>query len=78
MNINSLQDSTHGTWAHYLEIAIPLTALTIWIAVGLHSNRVGRDESEGSVLYRLQWPLHFVRRLMRRSGKREDAFEGVV
>lgn len=79
MNIHNLQDSTHGTWAHYLESAIPLTALTIWIAVGLHSNRVGRAEDDSNLLYRLQWPIRSVKRLMKRSGKTEaNAFEGVV
>jgi hypothetical protein len=78
MNINSLQDSTNGTWAHYFEIAIPLTALTIWIVVGLQSNLVSRAEADG-LLYRLQWPIRSVKWLMKRNGKIEaNASEGVV
>jgi len=79
MNIISLQDSTHGTWAHYFEWAIPLTAVTIWIAVGLHSNRFSRTEDDGNLLYQLQWPIRSVKRLVKRSGKTEaNTFEGVV
>jgi hypothetical protein len=79
MNINSLQDSTHGTWAHYVELAIPLTAITVWIVVGLHSNRVSRAEDDGNLLYRMQWPIRSVMRLMKRSGKTQvNTFEGVV
>jgi len=79
MNINTLQDSTHGTWAHYVEVAIPLTVLTIWIIVGLHSNQVNRDEGHGSLLYRFQWPIRSVKDLMKRNRKTEGkAFEGVV
>ena len=78
MNIHNLEDGTHGTWGHYFEIAIPLTALTIWIVVSLRSNRVSRAEADG-LLYRLQWPIRSVRWLMERNGKTEaNAFEGVV
>jgi len=79
MNMNTLQDSAYGTWAHYLELAIPLTAVTVWVAVGLHSNKVSRDEPDNNLIYRLQWPIHSAMRLMQRS-KRAKAkdFEGVV
>ena len=79
MNMTTLQDSTHGTWAHYVESAIPLTVLTIWIVVGLHSTRVGRDEANDSLLYRLQWPIRSVKDLLKRNRKTASkAFEGVV
>jgi hypothetical protein len=77
MNINSLEDATHGTWAHYLELAIPLTAVTVWIVVGLHGYRVGGDELHNNLLYRLQWPVHSAKRLMKRSREaKAKEFEG--
>jgi Mg2+ and Co2+ transporter CorA len=79
MNINSLQDSAYGTWAHYFELAIPLTAVTVWITVALHSKKVSRDESDNDLLYRLQWPLHSAKRFMRHSKRvKAKEFEGVV
>ena len=80
MNISGLQESTHATWAQYVEFALPLTAVTIWIVVGLHSNKVGRDEPENDLLYRLLWPIHSAKRLMKHSrrAKKAKEFEGVV
>ncbi|KAF8873988.1 hypothetical protein BD779DRAFT_1568096, partial [Infundibulicybe gibba] len=36
MNIREIVDDTHGTLARYFEVAIPLTAVTIWIILAVH------------------------------------------
>lgn len=77
MNISSLQDGSLATPAEYLAVAIPLTALTIWVIVGLHSS-VGPDTPEHSFIQRLQWPYHSLQRAWRQAMQKKRVNEGVV
>lgn len=82
MNLVNLEDGSYGTLAHYFEVAIPLTCLTIWVIVGLHQSKAQHDDVENQetgVLYRLQWPIRsarYVITMMRKRRKRVS--EGVV
>ncbi|KIK63958.1 hypothetical protein GYMLUDRAFT_40170 [Collybiopsis luxurians FD-317 M1] len=40
MNVTALQDNTNGTIPHFLAVAIPLTALTVWVMMTqYHANK---------------------------------------
>ncbi|KAF4613938.1 hypothetical protein D9613_007713 [Agrocybe pediades] len=77
MNISSLQDGSLGTPAEYLAVAIPLTAVTIWVIVGLHSSQGGPEDAH-TFVSRLQWPYRSLQRIWRRLWQRKRVNEGVV
>jgi Mg2+ and Co2+ transporter CorA len=66
MNIQSLQDGSRGTVPHYLAVALPLTAVSIWIIMALHttSSRFD-DEPPPTFLNRLRWPFQALQELIR-------------
>jgi hypothetical protein len=63
MNVKELSADTSGTIAHYVETAIPLTLVTIWIIVALRGKHPtdGEDEEPMSVWGRLWWPARMMR-----------------
>jgi len=75
MNITSLAPGSGGLLSHYLAIALPLTAVTIWVLVALHG-RPRLEEEQSTFLNRLRWPLRSVKQMVRRKGKKE--YVGVV
>ncbi|KDR66162.1 hypothetical protein GALMADRAFT_148072 [Galerina marginata CBS 339.88] len=76
MNLSNLQSGSFGTVANYLAVSLPLTAVTIWIIVGLHSSKTYHDEPETSLFYRLRWPIRSLKKLFKR--RQRGGFEGVV
>lgn len=48
----------------YIELAIPLTAVTIWIILSLQS-KAHLDEPEPSIWSQMWWPFTSVKRLIR-------------
>lgn len=55
MNIRELDEGVYGTLLHYVEAALPLTVVTIWIVVAFQSHYVANDP-DASMLRRLLWP----------------------
>ncbi|KZP22947.1 hypothetical protein FIBSPDRAFT_469777 [Athelia psychrophila] len=62
MNIRILSDGTHGTLAHYFAVAIPLTALTIWLIVAFQSKKYFAEGKEATVFRNLLWPYKYAKR----------------
>ncbi|KAG6829590.1 hypothetical protein H0H87_010739 [Tephrocybe sp. NHM501043] len=63
MNIKDFVPGTEGTAAHYLEVAIPLTGLTIWVVVAFQSKFI---YPEGTGLFkRFAWPVQLCLNLLR-------------
>ncbi|KAJ3510345.1 hypothetical protein NLJ89_g4728 [Agrocybe chaxingu] len=76
MNIVDLQDGSYGTLSHYFEVALPLTAVTIWIIMALHTSR---GEEGNTFLQRLRWPIRSAQQAFRLAiRKRKKANTGVV
>lgn len=80
MNVKNFDDDPHirGTLIHYLETAIPLTAITIWIIVASQTNAPGTGTHEHG-WQRLAWPIHIVMNILlfRWMTRREDS-DGVT
>lgn len=67
MNIQEINPGTLGSLEHYFEVAIPLTAVTIWIIVAFQGKWTSNEGSSGrNMLTRLLWPYMAVRRLFGR------------
>jgi len=73
MNINNLQDGSHGTLAEYLAVAIPLTAITIWVIMALHSSKARMEESDKGFIHRLRWPITELLQTWKRKRMRGNA-----
>jgi hypothetical protein len=81
MNIRLFEDGTHGTMAQYLAVTVPLTAITIWIMVGLRWQ--DSQDNEKPLVYQLGWPIRYSQQLTKRMTKRfikrnKKMNEGVV
>ncbi|KAF8199527.1 hypothetical protein BJ912DRAFT_921939 [Pholiota molesta] len=81
MNVTIFQDGSHATLGQYLAVAAPLTAITIWIMVGLRWQV--SQENEKPLLYQLSWPIHYSQQMTKRMVKRlkkrdKNMNEGVV
>lgn len=57
MNIQAFTEDGHGKLTHYVALAVPLTAVSIWILVALH-NKDHHPDLEVSFATRLQWPVN--------------------
>lgn len=69
MNINDLVPDTLGTLAHYFEVAIPLTLITIWVVVTFQSKNI---YPEGTSLFtRLGWPVQLCLNLLNYKDSRQ-------
>ncbi|KAG6868349.1 hypothetical protein C0993_004689 [Termitomyces sp. T159_Od127] len=70
MNIQNLVPDTVGTLAHYFEVAIPLTMVTIWIVVTFQSKNI---YPEGTSLFtRLGWPVQLCLNLLKYKDGRQS------
>lgn len=56
MNVTELNDGSKPNVARYLELAIPLTAVTIWIIVSLQS-KAHLDDADPSMWSQIWWPV---------------------
>jgi hypothetical protein len=85
MNVRNFDDGTNikGTIAHYLETAIPLTAVTIWIIVASQTNAPGANRHSRG-WQRLAWPIYLTKRMLlfwrtkRRVDSDDDSDDDVV
>ena len=67
MNIKDLSPETFGTLAHYFEVAIPLTMVTIWVVVTFQSKSI---YPEGTSLFtRFGWPVQICLNLLKRQSE---------
>jgi len=55
MNVKEITEDGHGTLAHYVESALPLTLATIWIIVAFQSKHL--LPSHVNFWTRLAWPI---------------------
>ena len=58
MNVKELTDGGHGTLSHFIEAAIPLTLVTIWIFLAFQSEYALTDP-HANLFKKLLWPLTF-------------------
>lgn len=70
MNVTVLTDNTHGTLAHYFEIAASLMFVTIWTVIAFQSKHLFPTENP-TVWMRLMWPIMLYR--MWSNGKKPRA-----
>ncbi|KAF8873989.1 hypothetical protein BD779DRAFT_1568105 [Infundibulicybe gibba] len=70
MNVREIVDDTHGTLAHYFEVAIPLTAVTIWIILAVH-HRIRRQDPSQPFWSGLGWPVKPFSRWLGRKSREE-------
>jgi len=73
MNIKNLQDGSLGTIPEYLAYAIPLTAVTIWVIMALHSSKARMEESDKGFIHRLRWPITELLQTWKRKRRRGNA-----
>jgi len=76
MNITNLAPGSGGLLSHYLAIALPLTAVTIWVLVALHG-KPRLEAEQSSFLNRLRWPLRSVKQMVCRNLRKKE-YVGVV
>jgi hypothetical protein len=69
MNVIELNSGTYGSIAHYAEVTLPLTFVTIWIIVAFQSRFVLRDDD--SMWKKLLWPIALVQKLLSRPQRPE-------
>lgn len=63
MNVREIAPDTNGTLPHYVAAMVPLTALTVWLAIAV----TGRVERPGvSMIWHLLWPIVWVWQQLRR------------
>ncbi|KAJ6535926.1 hypothetical protein DFH09DRAFT_1179170 [Mycena vulgaris] len=81
MNVKEITPNTRGTLPHYLALALPLTAVTMWIIMAFQyrkkdpSRLIHEDEKETSMWSKLKWPVRSVRwRLKRVATSRTATF----
>ena len=55
MNIRELNAGTFGSLSHYIEAALPLTVVTIWIIVAYQSRFVLREDK--AMWKKFLWPI---------------------
>ncbi|KAF9485235.1 hypothetical protein BDN70DRAFT_871644 [Pholiota conissans] len=81
MNVTIVEDGAHASMGQYLAVAVPLTAVTIWIMVGLRWQGESQ-ETQKPFLYQLKWPIHYsqklAKRMVRRVKNKDSMNEGVV
>ncbi|TFK40046.1 hypothetical protein BDQ12DRAFT_601934 [Crucibulum laeve] len=71
MNIKEVAPDTSGRLSHYFASALPLTAVTVWIMLALHTKlHHGQDNPETSFVRQLSWPLDSFMRLFVQKKKR--------
>ncbi|KAG6889951.1 hypothetical protein C0995_013478 [Termitomyces sp. Mi166 len=70
MNIQDLVPNTFGTLAHYFEVAIPLTMITIWVVVTFQSKNIYPQGT--SLLTRFGWPVQLCLNLLKSKIGRES------
>ena len=70
MNVIELNQGTYVTLAHYVEAAVPLTLVTIWIIVAFQSRFVIREDD--AMWKKLLWPVALVQRFLPRQRRRLD------
>lgn len=70
MNVSNFDGDPNikGTLAHYLETAIPLTAVTIWIIIASQTNVPGMSRHERG-WQNLAWPFYVLMSIPRMSRK---------
>ncbi|KAJ7489584.1 hypothetical protein FB451DRAFT_693768 [Mycena latifolia] len=79
MNVKELTSNTNGTIPHYLALALPLTAVTIWIIMAFQyrnkdpNKLIHDDDRETSMWSKLKWPLGTLRRNFRRAATLKKA-----
>ncbi|TFK31449.1 hypothetical protein BDQ12DRAFT_694125 [Crucibulum laeve] len=73
MNVGEIAPGTLGTIAHYVEIAVPLTIITIWVIVAFQSRYIFPDDV--SFWQRLGWPVLLIKR---RFGKQSEDDESTT
>ena len=70
MNVRELNSGTFGSLSHYVEAALPLTLVTIWIIVAYQSRFVLREDE--AMWKKLLWPIALGQRLLSRPQRPED------
>ncbi|KAF9523569.1 hypothetical protein CPB83DRAFT_862731 [Crepidotus variabilis] len=67
MNLTKFSDDSKATVPQYLAVALPLTAVSIWVIMALHTETTKFDTEEERIdstfLSRLVWPLRALRYL---------------
>jgi hypothetical protein len=64
MNVTEINTGSVVNLARYVELALPLTAVTIWIIISLQS-KTYLDDANPSMWSQMWWPLTAVRDLLR-------------
>jgi hypothetical protein len=74
MNVKTFSPDAEGTLPVYVEIAITLTAMTIWIIVAFQSRYIFAEGT--SVWVRLAWPFLLIWKLIKNRKIHDDELLG--
>lgn len=64
MNVTEINTGSVVNFARYVELALPLTAVTIWIIISLQS-KTHLDDTDPSMWSQMWWPFTAGRDLLR-------------
>lgn len=73
MNVQEIVPQTLGTLAHYVETALPLTLVTVWVVMAFQS-RYWLGNQDISIWMRLAWPLLLIKRLREQNNREEKMY----
>jgi hypothetical protein len=65
MNVTEINTGSVVNLARYVELAVPLTAVTVWIVISLQSSKAHLDDPAPSMWSQMWWPFTAVRGLLR-------------